>query len=41
LDSVCFSGTALRIDNDGALVIQTSIGEQRVTMGDVEHATVD
>jgi len=41
LDSVCFSGTALRIDNDGALVIQTSTGEQRVTIGDVEHATVD
>lgn len=40
-DKVCFSGTALRVDPDGALVIQTNSGEHRVTIGDVEHATID
>lgn len=39
-DNTCFSGTAIRIDSDGALVIQTASGERRVTVGDVEHATV-
>ena len=41
LDSVCFSGIALRVDPDGALVLQTNTGEQRVTIGDVEHAVVN
>ena len=41
IDNVCFSGTAIRIDDDGALVVQTSHGEKRITVGDVNHATVE
>lgn len=40
-DKVCFSGTALRVEPDGGLVLQTNSGEKIVTVGDVEHATLN
>ena len=34
------TGTALRIDSSGALILETPTGEISVTLGDVEHATI-